>query len=364
MAIPAGLLIESKITAPVHVDQIRRHLATATRRGFDKTRLILISIEGHRDYLPKHARGVSWKQVYSWLRKHAQRSHWAAETAEFLEIVEARMSEGEGSLEGSLTEFTGFPFGPRRAYEYGEAKRVLRLALDELRERHDLRREIGMDPTGKGRPAITGRAAHSVWDFLTLRASQGAQQFTAYPHLTLALEIDRAVAHVTIPNGLNRSLRRRLLGLSPEEFGALLSNVERRLRPVVRSASAAAPWFVGTQRHYPTQRSLPIVDARIEFDLRTVTSALGGGGNAVKAQPAFLAAAYEALRNRGPNFQMAIGLIVPRLFGCQNPPGVRPGCAHLDRMQTTSRCGLGVWLSSQLSIPTLHEILMRLVELS
>jgi len=110
------------------------------------------------------------------------------------------MSEREESFDGSLTEFTGFPFGPDRAWSYGEAKRVLRLAMEELRKSRDLERKLGMDPSAPGRKAITGREGQAVWDFLSLEAASSSGQHTAYPHLTLAIENEKVWAQVTCPN--------------------------------------------------------------------------------------------------------------------------------------------------------------------
>jgi hypothetical protein len=237
-------------------------LRTAARRGFQDIRLILIAATPYEGRLPQRAAVFHWQDIYSWLTRESPRSPWAQKVAAFLEIEEVRMTEREGSFEGSMTRFTGFPFGSDRPYEYGEAKRVLGLAMVELRKRRDLRNQLGMDPEGEGRPAITGRGAPGVWDFLSIRSARKATQFTAYPHLTLALETDRAFAHVTLPNGMLPPLRKRLRSLSFNDFSAILANIERRLRPVARAAKGAAPWFVGVQRRYSTQNAIPIIDAQ------------------------------------------------------------------------------------------------------
>jgi hypothetical protein len=306
-----ALLIESKITAAVRTDQLRRHLRTAARRGFQHVRLVLITATPYGGRLPPRAAVLHWQDIYSWLTRESPASPWAQRVAAFLEIEEVRMAEREGSFDGSMTRFTGFPFGPDRPYEYGEAKRVLGLAMLELRKRRDLKRQLDMDPDGEGRPAITGRGAPGVWDFLSIRKARKARPFTAYPHLTLALETDRAFAHVTLPNGMSPPLRKQLRSLSFNDFAAILANIERRLRPVARAAKGAAPWFVGVQRRYATQNAIPIIDARLEFDLRTLDPKSIRGRDRVKSQPALAQAAYEALQNRGPNYQMAVGLIMP-----------------------------------------------------
>ncbi len=61
-----------------------------------------------------------------------------------------------------MTYFSGIPFGKDQPYNYLEAKRLLNLALGKLRQRKDLQQELGMDPEGKGRPAITGKDSEGV----------------------------------------------------------------------------------------------------------------------------------------------------------------------------------------------------------
>lgn len=130
-----AVLIETKLTARLTADQIRRHIRTVQRRGIDEAIVLALTARSERIRLPANAHLVSWRSVYSWLVQQRGRSEWAGRVAEYLEIVEARMSEREESFEGSLTEFTGFPFGPGSSWSYGEAKRVLRLATEELRKR-------------------------------------------------------------------------------------------------------------------------------------------------------------------------------------------------------------------------------------
>jgi len=67
---------------------------------------------------------------------------------------------------------------------------------------------------------------------------------------------------------------------------------------------------MGLQRYYRSQRSLPTVHARLEFDLRTILSKPPDASH-VKSEPAWLDAAYAALQNRRPNFQIAVGLAMP-----------------------------------------------------
>ncbi len=306
-----ALLIEAKITAQVRVDQLRRHVATAVRRGAREPNLLLITAQKLHQGVPPGVRTAEWSRIYSWLKRSASASEWAARTAEFLEVVEARMAAREESFDGSLTTFSGFPFSESRPYSYGEAKRILRLAMDGLAENRSLRDALGMDPTGARRKAIMGRDALAVWDFLSLKAADPGRSFTAFPHLALAVSAEHVIAQITVPNGLDRRLRRQIRSLSREQFQALLEEIGERLDRVVRRTKGSAPWFVGLQRRYPHQSAMPIVDARLEFDLRTIVATRSRASTPVKQQPGLLDAAYGAFQKRGTNYQMAIGLLLP-----------------------------------------------------
>ncbi len=224
------------------------------------------------------------------------------------------MIETEKLKEGALTKFAGFDFGVDRPYSYLEAKRTLRLAMEELRTVTKLQTQLEADIGGEGRKAITGREGSSIWDFIPLQGSDG-DQFTRYPHLTLSVGSERVFAHITIPNSINTQFHNNLLALGIEQFFELLHSVNQRLRPVLRKAPDAAPWFVAVQRRYPSQRSIPIIDALLEFDLRTaVRDEAKTKRGAAKSMPEWMEAAYLAWaskRTTGANYQLAVGAIFP-----------------------------------------------------
>lgn len=87
-------------------------------------------------------------------------SAWAGRVANYLEVVEARLLD-EKNLEGTMTTFNGFRFGDDNPYTELEAKRVLRLAMAELRKRRDLREELDLDPEhlSRGGPSRVARRA-------------------------------------------------------------------------------------------------------------------------------------------------------------------------------------------------------------
>jgi hypothetical protein len=299
------VLIESKVIAKLTADQIRRHRRTAERRGFES--IAVVAIIPHKPTsLPPQTVLLEWRTVYVWLRRHSSNSMWAARAANYLEIAEAKLIDSEQFVEGTLTQFSGFPFRRDHPFTYLEGKRVLSLALGELRGRRDLRDRLGMNPKASGRPAITGRQATAVWDFLSLTAAAKGENFTKYPHLTLGILSHAVEAVVTVPNAVNSLMRRNLVGLGEVGFEALAKNIVTNLKPLLSKHKGATPWFRGIQRRYPSQRAIPYVDATIDFDLRTAVSS----GGPPKTQPRWLSAAYGSFVNKkGTNYQIQMGVI-------------------------------------------------------
>jgi len=302
-----SLIIESKVMAKVSVGQLSRHKSTARRNGFTDIDLVVLA-----PYVPSlHVRDVkylTWPQLYCWLRQQARESTWAACMTDYMEVAEARMTT-EGYLgDHAITEFDGIPFGLDHPFTYREGKRVLRLALAELRKRRDLRK-LGMDPNGKGRPAITGRDGTSVWDFLPLLAAREHDNFTSCPHLTLSIQSLRLVVIVTLPNAVPARMRANLTELGVDKFMQLIGEVEAGVRKVVRHMKDTYAFMEVIQRHYPSQRSAPVTDARLEFDLQTVVGARRS--TSVRMQPQWLEAAFRALAAKRSNLQIGIGAVFP-----------------------------------------------------
>jgi hypothetical protein len=66
---------------------------------------------------------LEWRTVFAWLRQHSFDSTWAARTADYLEIAEAKLIETKQFVEGTLTMFSGFPFGHDHPFNYLEGKK-------------------------------------------------------------------------------------------------------------------------------------------------------------------------------------------------------------------------------------------------
>jgi hypothetical protein len=301
------VFIETKVLTKLGADQINRHRRTAERLDFrDITAVAILPKPVPRHSVPDGTVLLEWKNVYAWLRQNSVDSIWAERAAKYLEIAEVKMIGKKQFMEGTLTMFSGFDFGHDSPFTYTDGKRVLKLAIDKLRNRQDLVKSLGMNPGSSGRGAITGRQGNSVWDFLSIGSTTDDDAFTKYPHLTLAVEAEAVEAMVTVPNAVNSTMRRNLVKLEEKGFQALAEQVLSNLNPLLRKESEALPWFRGVQRRYPSQRATPLIDAKIEFDLRT--SVLVGGPP--KNQPRWLSAAYGSFVNKeGSNYQIQMGVV-------------------------------------------------------
>lgn len=306
-----ALLVECKISAGLTTDQLRRHIRTAERRGFEKITLLVIAPATPKAKLPPHTQVVLWKEVYQWACQQGADS-WAQQLSRYMEIAERKKSDDGYLQEHTLTTFSGIPFGSDDPYHYHEAKRVLRLLMEELRERPGLR-SLGVPPNAKGRTAITGRAKAAVWDFLPLKmaSSKDGAPFTSAPHLTMNIQRDRISAQMTVPNGIQGVLRRSLVELKIEGFTDLLVQCGRKLRKVAKKSEGAFPNTYLLQRHFRSQRSHPIRDAVINIDLRTAMAKRGKPMDKVKAQPEWLEALYTLYANKRSNMQLGIGVEFP-----------------------------------------------------
>ena len=305
-----ALLLESKFGSKLAADQLKRHARTARRKGLSKAVLLAITLGPPTSPIPRDVRCLTWSTVYAWLRKQARDSDWAQRCLAYLEVAETKGIESKYMKEGTLTVFGGIPFGDKDPYTYLNGKRVLGLLRRELVSDRRLVR-LGASPADRGRPAITGKEGSAVWDFIPMRRGRHAAKFTKFPHLTFGIQRDQADAMLTLPNGASAALRSRLLRGDLEEFRGAVLDVAARMRKVLRRAPGAVPMIVVVQRHFRSQNTPGITDSILRFDLRTALSRRSKARGPVKAQPEWLEAAYNALRNRRSNMQFQIGVVFP-----------------------------------------------------
>jgi hypothetical protein len=153
----------------------------------------------------------------------------------YLEAIELKLAAGGYLKKGTLTVFSGIPFSPEEPYNYREAKRVVRLATEALRQRDSLQRELQIDESAKGRTKILGTSGDSVWDFLAFKQARDLEKVTSAPHWTLSIQRAQLWTALVIPNALQPSWRVGLRRMNEQEFGALLHGVTKSITRDLRT---------------------------------------------------------------------------------------------------------------------------------
>lgn len=300
-----ALLIESKISAPVSAAQLYRHLKMADNRGFPDRRILLVTTGESTKRPIEQSTGRTWQDIYEWLCERSAMHDWARQIMTYMEVAEVKMAQSSYLKEGTLTKFTGIPFGRDYPFTYLEGKRLLGLILSLLKGKRTLQK-IGVDPSISGRKAIRSEKGLRVWDFMGLKISKNANNFTEYPHLTIVLHADRVAALVTLPNGVKPSIRKQIFGKGKEHFSSLIAAIARNMEDVLKLDQSAQPYVKVLQRHYPSQSSLPVDDAVLRYDLRTVM--LDGLKRPQKHQPEWLETTYAVMTNKESNIQFELGV--------------------------------------------------------
>lgn len=303
-----GVFFEMKAQSKLTAGQLARHAKTAKRFGFENPIMAAITVEPAAVTLAQACLSKQWREIYGWLAASAPKSFWIDELVRYFEIFEEKAIDNEYEIRGTITMFNGLQFDDKRPYLYREAKRLLRLLGDELQARPDLEADVGIDPNGGRRSAITndGNGAY-VWDFIPLKIASG-HDFIRFPHLTMSLRPNLSAAAITIPNGIAGGFRSRLKKAGLDEFMLLIEQIHDRLLPVLKRSKGSKASVYATQRHYKSQRSTPQIDGRLEADLRTC---IQGGKSAVKYQPQWIEAIYNVLIHKRSNIQCGIEVLFP-----------------------------------------------------
>ena len=300
------LIIENKVLDDPKVSQLKKHLSTARRLGFAAPNGLLLTIKRPHEKLPDEYQIAEWSSVYTWLQGEMPHSEWAERVAAYLEVMEARMIEKEQLKTGTLTAFSGFRFGEAGAFHYIEGKRVLRLAMDALRQRTDLPSVIGIDPELPGKKAIKGRKDDVVWDFLAFAHDANNENFTTHPHLTLGITEESVTAMATLPNNAGAA-RRHLMKRGERGFRDIVSQTLKNMRPLLLNCPGMEPRLRVWQRHWPKRSAPPLLDAAIDVDLRTHTIKDKGP----KFQPEWIDSVFTAFKNKKSNLELQIGAKFP-----------------------------------------------------
>lgn len=304
-----AVLFECKIQAHVKLSQLKRHRETAKRHGFESPWIVVISVDELSYDLPERTIAKSWRDVYVWFTRRASKSIWVRDLVRYMQVFERKMLLQDYQIRGTITVFDGIRFDDDNPYSYREAKRLIKLLGTDLQKRKDLHviavdrngKRTGVDPKGERRPAIT-EGADGVWDFLPLSVARG-KYFTNFPHLTMRIHRSRAIAAITVPNGVKGGFKSKLRSGGIDGFLKLITDLEHRVRPIVRRSRGAKPIIYATQRHFLSQRSPSETDARLDADLRTAIQRQQGR---IRYQPQWIEAIYELLVNKKSNIQFGM----------------------------------------------------------
>ena len=102
--------------------------------------------------------------------------------------------------------------------------------------------------------------------------------------------------------------RNRLKCLTDDAFFDLLKDINRRLLDLRKIEVGISPKIIAIQRHYPSQRSPSIIDAKLEYDLRTISGDISKNRKTpVKHQPEWWKATYDAYAKKKSNLQLQVG---------------------------------------------------------
>jgi len=145
-----------------------------------------------------------------------------------------------------------------------------------------------------------------VWDFLSLTSRPKGSMFTSYPHLSLAIHADHLEVAVTIPNDVVTPVRDRLRNLGAKGLTALHHCLVRNAEHIRHVGGWIEAY--AHQRHYISQSSPPITDAKVRFKLETTDP---GGGNGVKHQPAWTELFASLLQRKRANIQFGYVVKLP-----------------------------------------------------
>lgn len=299
------LIIESKVASRLSVNQLERHHKTISRREYDNPNVLIITTEGYLDKKLPYVKARTWREIYEWGLKEP--SPWARLFTKYFEVLEAKMVQEEYLTAGTLTKFSGVPFSQDNPYSYIEAKRLLKLLINEIRDNKGFVKELGLDPESRGRGAIKGTKGTVVWDYLRFREARDGKEFTDYPHLTFDISFEKVGLKLTIPDKVKGSVRQNIYGRSFEDFHSLLLLVLSRMKKVQNIDKSVKPIVKVMQRHYPHQSHPGVQDAKLRFDLRTIER----GSRQEKFQPEWEQLTYQVMRNRQSNLQFQIGIEIP-----------------------------------------------------
>ena len=316
-----ALIFECKIKAELDVKQLRRHVVTARKQGFNAVDVLIITADESRPSVLARVHNnvnvswINWSQVYEFFASEVD-GYFVSDFVSYMRIVEARMiADGHDDLQ--LTNFAGIPFGPNHPYNEAEAKAILRVLMRELRPRLAKSRILPKVDEKIQKGAMVG-----AWDIIGFGFASG-EHFTRHPHLAVVLttslsdwrNFDAVWIQIVLPRNAKSEYWSRIRGAGRDRLLKVFTEVTSGIRPLRRRVEYGM-WEPKltlniTQRHFFARREWTR-DGLIHFDLDTMLHKRRKIAGDVKSLPAWLDAAHIiGTQSRRANFELALQVRFP-----------------------------------------------------
>ncbi len=305
------IIIESKIELKLSKKQLLRHEKSVSKRDYE-IRGLYITVEEKKIPL-ENWKNIIWSDIYSWAYKQEQKidSRWAGILVGYFDKLEEKMRMRKKGFMGSITKFTGINF--KGGYSPSEGKHVLIHLMKKIRTHHykELVTKLGADFTSNKKKPIK---TLSLWDKIPLKSGNTTKENF---HISISVTPEFATAGLTLPNQSFRgNIRKRFNSLKFQEFQELIYNITHNIVGHFRTKKNYIPHIRIRQRRYPSQNSTPIIDGKINFDIRTAFSKFADDLKPKqKPQIEWLQAAHNLMLNRKSNANMEFQIGVDFYYG-------------------------------------------------
>jgi hypothetical protein len=216
-----AIIVESKVGSGLRWQQLASHENRARRNelrvafglaitGRDTDSLLLQKwLSERRLKCPwKH---ITWRQIYRLACKFDS-NPWIRELRDYMQLVAEQLDQNHMEVGVKIVDFRGVPFMGFQDYEVGQAKRVLKALMDELREDRQFLHDLGftknqMPQTHKAiKNSLKGVRILNLSGFINLYAFCEQRDFVFWPdELPLGPN-----SLLTIESNVVVSLRKRL----------------------------------------------------------------------------------------------------------------------------------------------------------
>ena len=295
------LIIESKLNSDLVKDQLIRHEKTIKKRGFNVIRGLAIVIIKVPNVTLNDWQQITWNAIYEWGHLQKSKSEWAKKLIHYFNVVENKMIQDKKLYEGNITKFTGVHFDDDNPYSEMEAKRQLKLLVEKIKQNKKLEQDLGLDFS---KPHNSG-----TWSAIAFQyGGKKEYKHTDLPHFTVGVSPKFLDVVITIPHAVITELKNKFNKLSWKEFQEIIRQILANYEKAFGKNTSFIPTMLVLQRRYPSQKSKPIEDALVMFDMRTAFQEFAEGLKPrLRVQEEWLKLAFDIYKNKKSNIQLQVG---------------------------------------------------------